>query len=84
MTERDRWTERLRCLSCGANGNAVLSQASPSSAAYHDGTDQNVHVELVQIGFKSIVTDLGCQFYCTECATLAYHVSGSASRVAHL
>jgi hypothetical protein len=67
MPERDQWTEILRCPECGATGHALLSQASPSSPAYHDGTDQNVRVEFVPIGFKSIVTDLGCEFYCDEC-----------------
>jgi hypothetical protein len=76
MPERDQWTEVLRCPSCRATGNVVLSQASPTNPAFHDGTDQNVDVELVPDGFKSVVTDLGCQFYCVGCGVLAIHVSG--------
>jgi hypothetical protein len=73
MTERDQWTECLRCPNCEATGRAVLSQASPTSPAYHDGTDQNVRVEFVPIGFKSVVAEFGCEFYCAECGVMADH-----------
>jgi hypothetical protein len=73
MTERDQWTERLRCPNCGTDGRAVLSQASPNSPAYHDGTDQNVRVELTPSGFRFTVSDLGCKFYCADCGAPAYH-----------
>ena len=76
MPERDQWTEVLRCPNCRATGNVVLSQASPTDPAYHDGTDQNVHAELVPAGFKSVVTDFGCEFYCVCCGVVASHVSG--------
>jgi len=72
MTERDQWVENLRCPNCWATGHAVFSQANPASPAYHDGTDQNVRVELVSIGFKSVVTEFGCEFYCTKCGALAH------------
>jgi hypothetical protein len=73
MAERDQWTERLTCSKCGATGNALLSQASPTSPAYHDGTDQNVRVELVPIGFNSVGTEFGCEFYCANCGAVAHH-----------
>jgi hypothetical protein len=69
--ERDQWSECLRCPNCGATGRAFLSQANPASHSYHDGTDQNVRVEFVPIGFKSVVTEFGCEFYCAECGVLA-------------
>ena len=76
MIKRDQWTETLRCPNCRATGNVVLSQASPTDPAFHDGTDQNVDVELVPDGFKSVETDFGCEFYCVRCGVLASHVSG--------
>jgi hypothetical protein len=74
--ERDRWTECLRCPNCGATGRADLSQANPASHSYHDGTDQNVRVELVPIGFKSVVTEFGFEFYCAECGVLGLFSDG--------
>jgi hypothetical protein len=71
MTQRDQWSERLRCPKCGATGNVVLSQAKPDSNAYHDGRDQNVRAEIVPNGFRSEVTDIGYQFYCVGCSALA-------------
>jgi hypothetical protein len=59
MNQRDQWTERLRCRACGTDDRAILSQSSPSSPAYHDGTDQNVKVELAPSGFSFSVSDFG-------------------------
>lgn len=73
MTERDYWSERLQCPRCGATGNAVLFQAKPDTDAYHSGRDQNVRAELVPSLFRIEVTDLGCQFFCASCGTLADH-----------
>ena len=73
MTERDQWSERLRCRECGATSSVVLSQASPDSQAYHDKSDQNVRVETVLSDFRAEVTDLGCRFYCAGCGALADH-----------
>jgi predicted RNA-binding Zn-ribbon protein involved in translation (DUF1610 family) len=72
MTERDRWSERLRCPECGATGIVVLSQATAASRAYHAG-DENARVETVPSEFRAEVTDLGCQFFCVSCGALAEH-----------
>ena len=74
MTKRERWTERLRCPICNVTGSVELSQAASTSQAYHDGTDQNVCVEIVPAEFKVAVTDLGCEFYCASCGALADHI----------
>jgi hypothetical protein len=74
MTERDGWRERLICPNCGATGSVVPSQANPASQAYHAG-DENVRVEAVPTEFRAVVTDLGCQFYCTSCGALAVHMA---------
>ena len=73
MTERDQWSERLRCRECGATSSVMLSQASSDSQAYHDKSDQNVRVETVLSDFLAKVTDLGCQFFCARCGALAAH-----------
>jgi predicted RNA-binding Zn-ribbon protein involved in translation (DUF1610 family) len=73
MPERDRWTEVLRCSNCGASARAVLSQENPTSPAYHDGTDQNVRVELAPSGFSAVITEHGPKFYCVNCGVLAHH-----------
>jgi hypothetical protein len=75
LTERDQWSERLRCRHCGATGGADFSQTSPTDPAYHDRTDQNVRVELTPVGFKPAVNELGCQFFCAGCGALAEHES---------
>jgi hypothetical protein len=75
MTERDEWSERLRCPSCGATGRVALSQANPHSDAYHGGRDQNVRVETGHGKFRAVVTDMGSQFYCVGCGTLAEHLA---------
>ena len=72
MTKRDRWSERLRCPNCGATDIVVLSQASPSSQAYHAG-DENVRVETAPSEFRAEITDLGCEFFCVNCGALAKH-----------
>ena len=74
MTERDQWSEILRCSSCGATGHVVLSQANPNSDDYHDGRDQNVRVETGTGEFQTVVTDNGCQFFCVRCGALAEHL----------
>jgi predicted RNA-binding Zn-ribbon protein involved in translation (DUF1610 family) len=74
MTDRDRWTERLRCPNCGLTGSVVLSQANPANQAYHEG-DENVRVEMAPAEFSVVVSDLGCQFYCASCGALAHHLT---------
>ncbi len=74
MTERDQWSERLRCPDCEVIGSVVLSQANPGSPAYHAGQDQNVRAEAVGAGFRTVVTDLGCPFHCAHCGGLAEHL----------
>jgi hypothetical protein len=76
MTDRDRWTERLHCPNCGVTGGVVLSQANPASQAYHGG-DENVRVDVAPAGFRTVVSDLGCQFYCANCDALANHLTRS-------
>jgi hypothetical protein len=73
MADWDQWTEVLRCPQCRTTGIAVLSQASPDSDACHDGTDQTVRVEITPSGFRSVVSDLGCEFHCAKCGELAHH-----------
>jgi hypothetical protein len=65
--------DRTPDLSVRATGNAVVSQASPTSPAYHDGTDQNVRVELSPSGFRFTMSDLGCNFYCADCGVPVHH-----------
>jgi hypothetical protein len=73
MTERDQWTEVLRCPKCQATGTVVLSQASPNSRAFHDLSDQNVRIELAPRGFSAVTTDHGPVFYCAKCGVVAHH-----------
>jgi hypothetical protein len=74
MTDRDKWTELLRCPNCRATARVELSQASPASRAYHDG-DQNVRVEFAPSKFRVAVTEFGCQFYCASCGVSAHHIN---------
>jgi hypothetical protein len=71
VTERDKWAERLQCPRCGMAASVELSQAT--GEAYHDGTDQNVRVELAPVEFRVETSDLGSQFYCVGCGALADH-----------
>jgi hypothetical protein len=73
MNQRDQWTERLRCRICGTDDRATLSQENPASPAYHDGTDQNVRVELAPRRFRFTVNDFGCNFYCADCGDPAHY-----------
>jgi transcription elongation factor Elf1 len=70
-TERDKWTEQLQCPRCGIAGAVELSQAT--GLTYHDGTDQNVLVELAPVEFRVVTSDLGSQFHCLDCGALAKH-----------
>ena len=47
-------------------------QAFSSKRAFHEG-DQDVRVDLVPIGFKVVLTEFGCSFYCDTCGTSADH-----------
>jgi hypothetical protein len=78
MTQRDQWSEKLRCPNCSAAGSVRLSQANPASAAYHDG-DENVRVEFTPAGFNAEVSDMGCRFFCANCGALAHHTNLAAS-----
>jgi hypothetical protein len=71
----DKWTERLRCPQCRLPASVRLWQAKPDSPAYHDGLDQNVHVQETPAGFRTVVSELGCEFYCAGCGSLAHHMS---------
>jgi hypothetical protein len=66
MTERDQWSEKLRCPKCRKSGVAELSQAN--GQAYHDG-DQDVRVESLTDGFEVIQLEYGIGFHCTSCDT---------------
>ena len=70
MTKRDHWQERLLCPKCAVTGIVVLSQARLDSRAYHEG-DENVRVETLPSEFRAEATDLGSQFFCISCDTLA-------------
>jgi predicted RNA-binding Zn-ribbon protein involved in translation (DUF1610 family) len=70
MTGRDHWTESLECPKCGKTGTVKLFQAN--KRAFHEG-DQDIRVDLVPIGFKVVLTEFGCSFYCDTCGTSADH-----------
>jgi hypothetical protein len=72
MTERNQWTEQLRCRKCKVIGSVGLSQAKPDGRADHD-EDQIVRVEIAPTEFAVVVTDLGCEFYCANCGAIAHH-----------
>lgn len=52
-------------------GSVELSQATGHT--YHNGTDQNVLVELAPVEFRIVTSDLGSQFHCVGCGALAKH-----------
>jgi hypothetical protein len=64
MTERDQWTESLRCPKCGMTGSVGLSQAN--GQAFYDG-DHDVRVESLPDGFKVVELVYGSNFYCSSC-----------------
>jgi hypothetical protein len=64
MTERDHWTENLRCPKCGATGSVELSQENPARPAYRDGSDHDVRVESVSQGFKAVQFEYGTLLLC--------------------
>lgn len=58
-TDRDRWTEKLRCRQCGTTGITHLSIA--------DRLSWDVQVDNISEGFKAIVLAFGSVFVCAVC-----------------
>ena len=64
-------------------GNAVTHSTDglikKAMIEYHSG-DENVHVTVAPVGFRTAITDLGCQFYCDSCGALAKHLTRARKR----
>ena len=58
----DTWNENLRCLLCGKDGLARVSQ-HPS--------DETLEFECVPEGFMVVMGQYGPNFYCTRCDVAA-------------